>query len=236
MKPGWPRRTIAFAVVLVTSAVASFAAALEPPATYCQLNPLQCHKLVGPTRMHFVGLVREALRAVPKVPGYRCHEDIVIDKTAYGHTARRAAPESISAFLSCSHRTTNRHALRPDVEISVVLSMRDAHVAEGGARETENGPLVFTKPTGVFFVFGPILEWRDSGGVIRRSTPNYHPTPEADVVRTGPFLRSAEVGIGSERREALEAFVQGFNQSAISALMAREARRRKADREFWGWQ
>jgi len=80
MKPGWPRRTIAFAVVLVTSAVASIAAAIEPPPTYCQLNRLKCHKLVGPTRMHFVGLAREALRAVPKVPGYRCHEDIVIDK------------------------------------------------------------------------------------------------------------------------------------------------------------
>ena len=46
----------------------------------------------------------------------------------------------------------------------------------------------------------------------------------------------AEVAIGSQRPEALDAFVRGFNQSAISALMAREARRRKADREFWGWQ
>jgi len=227
MKPGWRRRTIAFAVVLATPAVASIAAAIEPPPTYCQLNRLKCHKLVGPTRMHFVGLAREALRAVPKVPGYRCHEDIVIDKTAYGHTARRSAPESISAFLSCSHRTTDRHALRPDVEISVVLSMRPAHVAEGGARAKENGPLVFTKPASVSFVFGESL--------IRRSDESTS-TPEADVVRTGPFLLSAEVWIASERPEALDAFVRGFNQSAISALMAREKRRRKADREFWGWQ
>jgi len=236
MKPGWQRRTIAFAVVLATPAVTSIAAALEPPPTYCQLNRLKCHKLVGPTRMHFVGLVREALRAVPKVPGYRCHEDIDVGKTAYGHTARRAAPEPISASFWCFHRTTDRRALRPDIEISVVLSMRPAHVAEGGARETENGPLVFKKPTSVSFVFGPILEWRDSQGVIRRSDSSYYPTPEADVVQTGPFLRSAQVWIGSERPEALDAFVRGFDPSAISALMAREARRRKADREFWGWQ
>ena len=73
--------------------------------------------------------------------------------------------------------------------------------------------------------------------VIRRSDSSYYyPTPEADVVQTGPFLVSAEVGIGSQRPDALDAFVRGFNQSAISALMAREARRRKADREFWGWQ
>lgn len=234
MKPRWPRRTSALAAVLAVSAVVQMAAAKPPPRPFCAVNARQCHPLVGRTRAHFVGMLQQVIRAVPKVPGYRCSvEDKDIGEVGYGRNERRAAPERMTATVWCFGRGTDPRKRMPDVTINVELSMLPAVVAEGGAREKEHDPLVWTGPKRVDLVFGKLREWRDPQEVVHRG---YDPSnaighPKQEVVDNGPYLVSAQLGIDAESPAALGAFAGGVDRAAIRALMAREEERRKADRE-----
>lgn len=241
MKPRWPRRTIALAAVLAGAAVVQSAAANLPGPSFCESNPKQCHPMVGRTRAHFLGMMQQVLRAVPKVPGYRC--EIVskhIDDTGYGTSARRAAPERMYEELYCYGRGTNPRKRMPDVTITVQLSMLPAMIMEGEANEKRPDLLVFRGPKGAGWLFGKIREWRDAKGVVHRG---YDPADDAnpsqgrirhpaqEVVQNGPYLVSAQVGIGAESPAAVAAFADGFDRAAVSALMAREEQLRKADRQ-----
>src|SRR5262252_8653247 len=133
MTPRGPRRTSVLAVALAVSAFGPVARALEPPPTYYELHPSWYHKVVGQTRMHYVGLLQEAIRAVPKVPGYRCHADgKYVDKVGYGPTARLAVPLQMSTGMDCFRLGPDPRNRAPDVVIGVSLSMRPASFAKGG--------------------------------------------------------------------------------------------------------
>jgi hypothetical protein len=233
MKQRWPRRTCALAAALAVSAVVRMAAA-NMPASFCENNPAQCYPFVGRTRAHFLGMLRQAMRAVPKVPGYRCQEEAKTFHDAYGRSARRAAPERLFGELWCFHRGTDPRKRYPDLSIGFELSMLPLVLGEGEAREKEHDLLVFAGPKGVSFVFGKIREWRDPKGVVHRGyDPSYTSHPTEEVVENGPFLLAAQVAINAESPAgiaALDAFAAGFDRAAVSALMAREERLRKADR------
>jgi len=238
MKRCWPRRTSALAVVLAGMGVVQSAGANLPGPSFCERNPKQCHPMVGRTRAHFLGLMQQVVRAVPKVPGYRC--EVVskhIDDVGYGTSARRAAPERMYEERYCYGRGTDPRKRIPDVTITVLLSMLPAMIMESPASETLPDLLVFKGPKGAGWLWGKIREWRDAKGVFHRGydpaddrDPARNHEPAQEVVQNGPYLVSAQVGIGSESPAALDAFAGGFDRAAVSALMAREAERRKADR------
>ena len=212
------------------------AAANPPPPSFCEVNPGQCHRLVGRTRAHFVGMLEEVVRALPKVPGYRCNvETKIVDEVGYGRSAERAAPERMIQGFWCFHAGTDPRKRYPDVAINIELSMLPLVFGEGGASEKEHGLLVFAAPKGVSFVFGKLREWRDPKGVVHQG---YAPadaqrhTAEG-VVANGPYLVSVLVAINAESPVGvadLDAFSRGFDRAAVAALMAREEQRRKADR------
>ena len=210
-----------------------------PPPKFCEVHPDQCHPLGGPRRAHFLGMLRQAVRALPKVPGYRCQsEGREIGVVGFGPTARESAPEDMSETIWCYGRGTDPRKRYPDVTISVELSMLAASVPEGGTRDKKHDLLVFTRPEGVDFMFGKIREWRDPSGLVHRGHDPLIPTgaslgrfAQDEVVRNGPYLVSASVSFDAESPAALDAFVRGFNRRPVSALIAREEARRKADRQ-----
>ena len=230
---------LALAAVLAMAPDVPMPKVTSPPPQFCEVHPDQCHPLGGPRRAHFLGMLRQAVRALPKVPGYRCQsEGREIGVVGFGPTARESAPEDMSETIWCYGRGTDPRKRYPDVTISVELSMLAASVPEGGTRDKKHDLLVFTRPEGVDFMFGKIREWRDPSGLVHRGHDPLIPTgaslgrfAQDEVVRNGPYLVSASVSFDAESPEALDAFVRGFNRGAVSALMAREDARRKADRQ-----
>jgi len=228
------RRTSLLAAVLALSAVVETAAANIPPPQFCEVNPGQCHPMVGRTRAHFVGMLQQVIRALPRVPGYRCQvETKIIGESAYGPTAARAAPDRMIQELWCFHRGTDPRKRYPDVTIGVQLSWIALVLGEGEASEKEPNLQVFIGPKGVGFLYGKIREWRDEKGVHRGYAPSYvHRAVEEEVIANGPYLVAVQVGFNAESPAGvanLDAFARGFDRAAVSALMAREEQRRKAD-------
>jgi hypothetical protein len=127
----------------------------------------------------------------------------------------------------------NPQQCHPDVTLTVQLSMLPANVAEGEANEKQHDLLVFRGPKGAGFLYGKIREWRDPKGAVHRGFPPSTAVthPQQEVIANGPYLVSAQVGIGAESPDALHAFADGFDRAGIAALMAREEQRRKADPE-----
>jgi hypothetical protein len=233
---GAMRRTSALAAVLAVSAVVRTAVANIPPLRFCEINPRQCHPLVGRTRVHFLGMLQQVIRALPKVPDYRCQvETKIINEAAYGPSAARAAPEKLWQEFWCFHRGTDPRKRYPDIEIGIQLSMLPLVLGEGEAREKTDNLLVFAGPKGVSFVYGKLREWRDAKGAVRRGYPQSYVSrhPAEEVIANGPYLVSVLVTINAESPAGvvdLDAFARGFDRAAISGLMEREDRRRKADR------
>jgi len=234
MKRRQPRTTIALAAVLTVSAAARMAAA-NIPTHFCDVNPEQCHRLSGRARARFLGMLQQTIRALPKVPGYRCNvETRIVDEGAYGPSPARAAPEWMVQEFWCFHRGTDPRKRYPDISIGIRLSTLPLVLGEGEAREKQQSLQVFAGPKGVSFVYGKLREWRDAKGVVHRgydpSQPSRHPAEE--VVANGPYLVSLVVTFNVESPVGaadLDAFARGFDRAAVSALMAREEQSRKAD-------
>jgi hypothetical protein len=140
--------------------------------------------------------------------------------------------------LWCFHRGTDPRKRYPDIQIGFQLSMLPLVLGEGEPTEKQPGLLVFAGPKGVSFVFGKIREWRDAKGVVHRgydpsySRPGVINHPAAEVVNNGPYLVAVQVAINAESPAgvaALDMFARGFDRAAVSALMAHEEQRRKAD-------
>jgi hypothetical protein len=212
-------------------ALASGASATPPTPPFCQFWPQLCHRLVGERRAHYLGLLQEAIRAVPRVPGYRCRvAQTVIDDVGFGESERRAAPKRLFANLWCLQAPAHPGARKPDVVIDVELSTIPA-IAENDAISDEEHHLVtYTAPNTRYLVFGKLRVWGNPPGVIAGCCSAETGKPlEAEIVNDGPYLLSTKVRIFSESPATVDAFARGFDRAAISTLMAREARRRRAD-------
>jgi hypothetical protein len=236
MSRSGPPASMIVLTVLAMSVGVPMAAANIPPPPFCEVNPGQCHAFVGRTRAHFLGMLQQVIRALPKVPGYRCNVEtrLVDEGAAYGSRVDRAAPERMIQTFWCFHRGTDPRKRYPDIEMSVQLSMVALAFSEGEPRQKEPNLLVFAGPKGVSFIFGKLREWRDAKGVVHRgydpSIPSRHTAEE--VVANGPYLVTAVVGINAESPVGvadLDAFARGFDRASVSKLMAREEQRRKAD-------
>jgi hypothetical protein len=232
-------RKVAIAVVLAVAAGVPIARANPPPPGFCEVYRDRCHRLDGPARAHFLGMLRQVVRALPRVPGYRCEsEGREMDVVGYGSSARRAAPKDLFENIWCFNRGTDPRKRYPDVSIHVSLSMQAALLPEGGTRDREHDVLVFNSARSVSFAFGKIREWRDAQGVVHRghdpSTVISHPGedfnhPAREVIANGPYLVSASVYFESESAEAIDTFVRRFDRAPVLALIAREEARRMAD-------
>ena len=106
----WTRIPLILALLLFASA----AEATPPPIPYCRRYPRGCHPVAGATRAHFLGIMRQVFRAVPKVPGYRCQvARRYIDEIGYGPNERRATPDRMIENILCFHRGDDRHKEPP---------------------------------------------------------------------------------------------------------------------------
>ena len=202
------RRISLWAAMLVP--VANTASATPPPIPFCELKPRLCHPLEGERRRHYLGLLQQAIRAAPKVPGYRCRVvRRVIGDVGYGRSVRRAAPADVFANLACLRPETDPR--RPDVTIDVTVSVLPTATENGGTRDKEHDLVMFTAPNTAFLVFGRLRAWGNPQGVMPGCcSPSGGPPPEEEIVNDGPYLLSTQVRIFSESRATLDAFVRGF--------------------------
>jgi hypothetical protein len=211
--------------------LANVASATPPPIPFCVLNRRLCHPLVGARYAHYHGLLNQLLRAVPKIPGYRCTvARREINDVGYGRSARSATPHWIIGDVWCFKKGTDSRTKGADLTIDIDPSVVPATHGEGGTRDDQHDLLVFAAPNTVSLVFGKIREYRDLHGVIHRGA-GLRGGSEEELVNDGPYLISTEVRIFSEDPAALDAFARGFDRAVISTILAREARRRKADPE-----
>ena len=199
---------------------ASAAAATPPPIPYCTLHPRLCHPVDPATRAHFLGMMQRVIRAVPKVPDYRCAvARREINEVGYGRSERRAVPKWMLANMWCFHRGADRRKAQPDVTIDVELSTLPAVAGEGASQEKQRDPFMFVEPKGIRLVFGKV-----------RLAALFH-NSEQEMVDNGPYLTSVQVVIRAESPAAVAAFADRFDRTALSRLMAGEERRRKADHQ-----
>ena len=210
----WPR-------ILPILALLPFAATAEatpPPIPYCQLNPRDCHPLAGATRAHFLGIMQQVFRAVPKVPGYRCQvARRHVDEIGYGPSERRAVPGRMIENIFCFLRGADPRKEAPPLVINVELSVLAAVVGEGGTRQKEGDPLVFVESRRVLYVFG-------------EAGTRWPPVFQMAVANKGPYLGSVQVDFDAASPAVVDAFAGGFDSAAVSDLLAREARRHRAAR------